>query len=149
MLIVTSEAYGKLTSATRAELLRAVLGDATSAPSLREEGAPDGSGFNWTNRVDLTPGQIEEFFARDLHENTVTGMRAIAKLGSPISSFSLERFGVTDMAAFQRSTTRRVRSITGDDQAFLLGWDEWDDGVGHYAVTPATLRSIQIYFEGK
>lgn len=149
MLIVTPEAYEKLSNATRAELLRAVLGDAPSAPSLREGGVADTSGYNWTNRVDLTPGQIEEFFAPGLHVNTVTGLRAIATLGSPISSFSLTRFGVTDLAAFQRSTTRRVRSVTGDNQAFLLGWDEWEDGVGHYAVTPATLRSIQIYFEGR
>ena len=147
MLIVTQEAYEKLSKSTRAELLRAVLGDPSSAQSLREDKSANSEEFDWTNRLDLTPGQIETFLSRDLHQNTVNGMRAIAERGSPISSVLLRELGVTDLAAFQRSTTRRVRSVSGDNEAFLLAWDDWNVGVGHYAVTPATLRSLQIYFE--
>jgi hypothetical protein len=55
---------------------------------------------------------------------------------------------VDDYSSFQRSTTRRARTVTGD-KAYLLAWDDWAkaaDGIGHYAVTPATHRSLRIYF---
>jgi hypothetical protein len=143
MLIVTKEAYSTLSSRTKAELLAAVFG----SPD-RGESAIEGD-FEWGGRVEFTPGEVEAFMeAFDDSSSVTRGLRVIAENGPRIHASMLDQAGVDDYSSFQRSTTRRVRTVTGG-KAYLLAWDDWakaDDGVGHYAVTPATHRSLCIYF---
>ena len=146
MMLITKTAYSKLQPATKADLLHVLFGSSAEPTSLAAS-AHDLSAYDWTDRVDLSPGQVEQFFERELHDNTVNGLKAIAELGPQVTTAALLAAGVDNLSAFQRSTTRRVRSVTGDADAYLLAWDAWEDGEGQYAVTPATYRSLRIYFE--
>ena len=143
MLIVTAEAYNTLSSRTKAELLSAVFG----SPG-RGDGAVQGD-FDWGNRVEFTPGEVETFMeAFEESASVLAGLRVIAEHGPRIHAGMLDRAGVDDYSSFQRSTTRRARTVAGD-KAYLLAWDDWtkaSDGIGHYAVTPATHRSLRIFF---
>lgn len=53
---------------------------------------------------------------------------------------------------FQSQTTIRTRTVTGDKEAFLLTWDDWDwneeEGLvsGRYAVSPVTYQSLRKFF---
>jgi hypothetical protein len=99
--------------------------------------------------VDLTPGQIEEFMS-GCSEETIAGLKVIAEQGPVIHASLLEGAGIENYGHFQGRVTKRTRTVTGDKDAFLLAWDDWSEapnGVGHYAVTQATFRSLRIYFE--
>ena len=140
MLIVTKKVYHSLKPRTKAELLAAVFGSAG-------ENADMGNAFDWEKRVSFSPGEIEEFMST-LSEETKAALKVFAENGSKIHASLLDGTGIDDYASFQRSTTRRTRTLTGGKD-FLLAWDDWDeadDGVGHYAVTPATYRSLRIFF---
>lgn len=142
MLVVTRDAYNKLKPRTKAELLAAVF--STSTPTTELDGA-----FDWEKRVDFSPGQIEEFMST-LNEETTEALRIIAETGPYVHAGALDSSGISDYAAFQRSTTRRTRTLTGNGDDFFLAWDDWpqsENGIGRYAVTPATHRSLRIFFE--
>ncbi len=139
MLVVTPDAYNRLKPRTKEELLAAIF------PTEKTEYDED---FEWDNRVDLSPSQVEEFM-KTLNDETKAALKIIAERGPQIHASLLDRSGISDYAAFQRSTTRRTRTITGSGENFLLAWDDWregKDGVGRYAVTPVTFRSLRAFF---
>jgi hypothetical protein len=106
------------------------------------------SDVDWTDVVDLTPGQVEEFMA-GCSEWTVKGLRVIAERGEKVHGSALREAGIENVGHFQGAVTKRTRTITGDRHAFLFTWDDWSaqpDGVGHYFVPAATVRSLRIYF---
>jgi hypothetical protein len=155
MLVVTREAYNKLGAKTKAELLSAVFG--TSGPSsAMPSGETGGIEIDWENVVNLTPGDIEEFIdeASSMYDGTVAALKVIAEYGPIVHSSLLKAKLIQsngepwfeELAVFQRSTTRRVRSVTGGKHDYLLGWDDWKNGEGHYAVTDVTHRSLRVYF---
>lgn len=142
MLVVTKEAFNKLRPRTKDELLAVVFSNEALIPELDEA-------FNWSNRVDFSPGQIEEFMST-LNEETTEALRVIAESGPYVHATLLDDSGIADYASFQRSTTRRTRTMTGESDDFFLAWDDWpeaENGVGRYAVTPATHRSLRIFFQ--
>ena len=146
MLIITPEAYHKLKQRTKVELLEAIFG---SAAPQSEDPDFDPSNFDWEGRVDLTPGEVEEFMAT-LGRETTQALHVIAEHGPAVKASLLDATGIESYASFQRSTTRRVRSITGGKNNFLLAWDDWsavEEGEGKYAVTNTTFRSLKIFFE--
>ncbi|MEO5951158.1 MAG: hypothetical protein ABIQ44_01700 [Chloroflexia bacterium] len=138
MLIVTKKVFNTLKPRTKEELLAAVFSTNTAPFEVDEA-------FDWENRVDLTPGQVEEFM-RTLNAETTAALRVIAENGPYIHATELDNTGIADYASFQRSTTRRTRTVTEDGDAYLLAWDDWENGVGKYAVTPRTHRSLRIFF---
>jgi hypothetical protein len=84
-------------------------------------------------------------------EETIHGLLAIAELGPVIHASRLNpTFNQDTYRYFQGAVTKRTRTITGDKDACLLAWDDWDkssDGIGHYAVTMTTFHSLRRYFE--
>jgi hypothetical protein len=155
MIIVTKSAFNRLSAKTKTELMSAVFGTSLSSLPLPDD--VQMSDFDWSNRAKLTPGEVETFIddSTNMHAGTIKGLEIIAEFGPIIHSSQLleklkDEAGVAlidDLGTFQRSTTRRVRSVTGDKSAFLLAWNDWVDGEGYYAVTAETHRSLQVYFE--
>ena len=157
MLIVTKDAYNRLGVRTKAELLSAVFSEQTSLQAEDANRAENSAIIDWNEVVDLSPGDIEEFIdeATSMYEGTIEGLRLIAEHGPILHHSFLEKRLIqpdgepwfSDLATFQRSTTRRVRSVTGGKHDYLLGWDDWDqDDGGHYGVTNETHRSLRVYF---
>lgn len=76
------------------------------------------------------------------------GLRLIGEQG-PVIAVTVLIENDINPRRFQSGTTRRVRALTGDRRAYLLGWDDWsaaEEGKGRYAVTPITHQSLQRYF---
>lgn len=147
MLTITAEAYNRLNPKTQAEVLRVVFGSPSTPPRKTESFDPDD--FDWTNVVDFSPGQIEEFMST-LGEETTAALRIIAANGPNVLADTLLESGIEGFPSFQRSTTRRTRSITGRKHDFLLTWNDWEnlpDGEEQYAVSATTHRSLRIFFD--
>lgn len=147
MLTVTAEAFNRLGTRTQAELLKAVFGQEATRPAAADSFDPEE--FDWSEVVDLSPAQIAEFMST-LGEETTAGLKVIAELGPVIEACLLDETGIESYGSFQRSTTRRTRSITGGKSDFLLTWDDWEPkphGKGRYAVSAVTHRSLKIHFD--
>lgn len=147
-LILTKDDLSKLKPATRADLIANLL---TEAPDISRF-PRNTEDYDWDGRVDLTPEQVAEF-VEGCSPETVKGLELIAEEGPIIAADLLERAGIDNYGHFQGRTTKRVRTITGSKDAFLLAWDDWGSednqqyGCGHYAVTLATHRSLMTFFE--
>ena len=155
MIIVTKEAYNRLLPQTKTELLEAVFGasETSKLPGIE-------AGFtaeDWEDVACLTPGQVEALIddATSLYEGTRVALRLIAEHGPIVHSSLIKekfldpnglKYWPEDLGSFQGGTTRRVRAVTGNKHAMLLGWPEWTESEGYYGVTPETHRSLRIYF---
>jgi hypothetical protein len=142
-LMLNAKDLSKLSSAARAELAALLFPkDEASLPA----------GFDaddFEDVVDLTPGQVEDFM-QGCAEVTIAGLKIIAEKGPAIHASLLDDAGIENYGHFQGSVTKRTRTITKDKNAFLFAWDNWQDapdGIGHYAVTQETFRSLRIYFK--
>lgn len=146
LITLTAEELNSFSPSTRAE----ILGLAAVKPSFDTAGLP--SGFDeddFEGVVDLTPGQVEEFM-EGCSEQTIAGLRIFAEHGPVIRAKLLNKVGIENYGHFQGSVTKRTRTVTGERKAYLFAWDDWtehSDQVGYYAITPATHRSLRIYFE--
>lgn len=144
-IVLTANEISSFSPSTRAELMALVFPKAPPA----QTGFPEGfDADDFDSVVDLTPGQIEEFM-QGCSERTIAGMRIIAEHGPKIHAALLDAAGIENYGHFQGSVTKRTRTITGDKDAFLFAWDNWPEqpeGIGHYAVTQATYRSLRIFF---
>lgn len=111
--------------------------------------AENAEGFEWDDVVNLTPGQVEEFMA-GCSLKTIAGLRVVAEHGPVIRASLLNHAGIDNYGHFQGRITSRARTVTGNRNAFLVTWDDWDSeenaGIGRYAVTAKTYRSLRIYF---
>jgi hypothetical protein len=148
MLILTPEAYNRLSAKTKSEVLAAVFSASTPIARAGAE-TFDSTDFDWTAVVDFSPGEIETFM-ETLSTETKAALKILAEKGPVVRAELLLPSGIESYASFQRSTTRRTRSITGGKYDFLLTWDDWKDkpeGEGRYAVSSTTYRSLQIYFD--
>lgn len=158
MMIVTSEAYNKLSERTKAELLSAVFG--SEGPGQRPLGEEFGfSAKQWEDVARLSPGQVERLIdeATSLYEGTRMALQLFAEHGPILHSTFIKnhcldpngnKYWPDGLDKFQGGTTRRVRSpdVTGDKHAMLLTWPEWKNGEGYYGISPETHRSLRIYF---
>jgi hypothetical protein len=145
MQIILNEAdISKLKPTTRADLI--ALLRASESARLSENSQE----FEWDDVVDLTPGQVEEFI-QGCADETVAGLKVIAEHGPVFRANLLSEAGIENYGHFQGRVTKRARTVSGDKHAFLLTWDDWqseeNEGVGHYAVTADTFRSLRIYFK--
>lgn len=145
-IVLTSDDFTALSPSTRAELLATLSAKPRVDPSEFPEGftADDFEGV-----VDLTPGEIENFM-EGCSDQTIAGLKVFAKNGPVIHANLLDVAGIDNYGHFQGRVTKRTRTVTGDKDAFLFAWDNWQEvphGIGRYAVTKATYRSLRIYFE--
>lgn len=139
-IVLTESDLSRLKPSTRADIL-STLFPRTESSTARGE-------FDWTDVVDLTPGEVEHFMEGCAPE-TIAGLRVIAENGPVIHATLLQQAGLENYGHFQGRVTKRTRTVTGDRHAFLFTWDDWsqaEDGVGRYAVTDTTHRSLRVYF---
>jgi len=142
-LILTEDDLNKLKPATRADLIAILF------PAGLQQIANSSDGLSWDDVVDLTPGQIE-YLISGCSDQTIYGLKIIAEHGPKIHASLLDEAGIENYGHFQGRVTKRTRTVTGNKHAFLFTWDDWtsaeNGGVGHYAVTDKTFRSLRIYF---
>ena len=147
-IVIDQHDFSKLRPATRQDIISTLLSSAAASPSSPNH--PEG--FEWDERVDLTPDQVVEFM-RKCHPTTIAGLKVIAEHGPVIAANLLEEAGIDNYGHFQGTVTKRTRTITGNKHAYLFTWDDWsigenaERGYGNYAVTETTLRSLRSYFE--
>jgi hypothetical protein len=142
-LVLTIEDLNALKPATRADIVATLFRRAATA------GAASDNDIDWEGVVDLTPDQVKTFMSK-VSDKYAAGLRIIAEHGPVIRADLLEQAGIENFGHFQGRITLRTRTVTGDPDAFLFGWDDWttkeNDGVGHYGVTDVTHRSLRKYF---
>jgi hypothetical protein len=151
MILLTGDDLAAFSDATRAEILRRVsdvIGDLpTQSPlpaPLLSEAYRD---IRLDHVEDITFKRISKWM-EGLPAPIVAGVRIFAEQGPVIEASALLDAGI-NVRRFQSATTRRTRAITGDSDAYFLGWDSWrgaDDPKGRYAVSPITHQSLRRYF---
>ena len=140
----TERDFPKLSSSARREIVALV----TSAVVTNPETEPF-VGIDLTNVVDLTYGQVQKWMEA-ASPPTRKGLQVVAELGPVIRAKDLIDAGIANISHFQSRTTIRTRTVTGDKDVFLFGWDDWsvvEEGEGRYAVTATTHESLRRYFE--
>lgn len=152
MIGISRDQFHKLTPGTQAELMK-VWGQSVKpvsfGPSKAGAYGPEYDGIDMNDDVyDLTPKQIQKWM-ENASDKTKAGLRVIAEFGPVITASQLTDAGVENLPHFQSRTTIRTRTVTGEPDAYLLGWDDWsevDEGEGRYAVTPITHQALRQYF---
>lgn len=149
MIILSETDFKELHPATQADVAALIARKfrVSSAPSLGDMG----DGLDYGGVVDLTLGQVEHL-VKGVNQRTRDGLKAMVKAGRVCSFSDLRGAGITEYGRFQAGLTKRVRTVTGLQGAFLFAWDEWeyDEGgsviSGRYGFTPATYASFSAYF---
>ena len=147
-LILSKDDLTNLSASARTEILD-YLG---SRISVKEP--PAGSeyeDFYMSDVVDLIYSQVREWMEA-ASDKTKRGLRVFAEQGPIIHAKALTEAGITNLPHFQSRTTVRTRTVTGNKNAYLLGWDDWDEaeeGEGRYAVAYGTYLSLRRYFHLK
>jgi hypothetical protein len=149
-IVLTSDDLRKLSEAARNEILALALGrDAGEAPPPEADSYGSGyGGIDMSGVVDLSFRETQKWMVA-ASDQTKAGLYVFAAKGGVVSAKDLTDAGIANLPHFQSRTTIRTRTIKGDRDAFLLGWDDWsrvEDGEGRYAVTPKTCRSLRRYF---
>lgn len=149
-IVLTQDDLSRLQPATRADLLATLLEEPVDTSRF----PPDTEDYDWSHRVDLTDEQVATFI-EGCSTKTIAGLRVIAEKGPVFPADALEEAGIENYGHFQGRTTTRVRTVTGDESAYLLAWDDWGSeynqqfGCGSYAVTLATHAALRRYFASK
>ncbi len=150
-VVLTPDDLRKLSEAARHEILALALGrEAGEAPPPADAGVygRDYDGIDMSGVVDLSFRETQKWMA-GASDRTKAGLYVFAAKDGVVKARDLTKAGVDNLPHFQSRTTIRTRTIKGDRDAFLLGWDDWgrvEDGEGRYAVTPKTCRSLRRYF---
>lgn len=148
-IVLTPEDFRQLSKGARDEIVALVLGQGPE-PVPPATGPHDGeyAGIDMTDVVDLRFRQVQKWMAA-ASDQTKRGLYVFARNRGIVKAKMLTEAGIENLPHFQSRTTIRTRTITGDRDAYLLGWDDWtrvEDGEGRYAVTPTTYRSLRRYF---
>ena len=139
-ITLTIDDLTKLKPSSRADIIRTFF-----PPDRSSSGQDD---YDWDDVADLTPGQVEELIS-GCGEKTTSGLRIIAEHGPVIHASLLDDVEIESYGNFQGGVTRRTRTVTGDRHIRLFAFDNWPDqpdGIGHFAVSSTTHRSLKIYF---
>jgi hypothetical protein len=151
MIVLTAEDIAAFSISTRNEILRRLQETVGDMPNLGPSPAPNLSDayrdIHTSNLEDITFKRVGKWM-EGLSDQVRAGVRIIAEHGPVIEARLLREAGI-NVRQFQSATTRRTRAITGDGDAYFLGWNSWldaDDPNGKYAVSPITHQSLQRYF---
>ena len=152
MVVLSGDDLASLSAATRNEILSRLKSGQPTHPAPAAAPLPVGKeyeGIDLSDVADLTFKQVQTWM-EGASDKTKLGLRVIAERGPVIQSQALIDAGIENVAHFQSRTTIRTRTVTGDKDAYLLGWDDWteaEEGEGKYAVTPITHQSLRRYFQ--
>ena len=148
-LILSRKDFLRLSESTRAEIL-----DYLGSRSPEEERPVDdpdlGYGdFDMINVANLNYRQVRTWMEA-VSKWTKAGLRVFAEQG-PIVHVdalveALREEGSDSYSQFQSRTTLRTRTVTGNSEAYLLGWNDWENEEEQYAVTRKTYESLRRYF---
>ncbi len=151
-ITLTRDDLAQLSESARGEILALTLHapcrESASKPAA--PGADDAqfAGIDMTDVVDLSFRQMQKWMAA-ASGPTKAGLYVFATRGPIVHAKTLVEAGIDNLRHFQSRTTVRTRTVTGDRDSYLLGWDDWsrvDEGEGRYAVTPTTFESLRRYF---
>lgn len=149
-ILIERRDIDKLSEPTRKELLGLLLKDTAEPMQAEHYFSPEGP-------TDLTP-QLMKKFMSGVSTRTRDGLKVFAeqngraKMSDIVKALELEDWRQTK--GFQSGITRRVRSVSGDEDGYLLEWDESaavysDDEElvdGEWYLSPATTAALRIYF---
>ena len=148
-LILSKEDLFRLSEPTRAEILDYLGSPAAVERHTVENPDRDYDGIDMSYVADLTYRQVR-IWMQAASNWTKAGLRVFAEQGPVIHVNALvealKKEGSDKYSQFQSRTTVRTRTVTGNKELFLLGWDEWEGGEGRYAVTRQTYKSLRRYF---
>lgn len=148
-IVLTSDDLARLSLGAREEILTRLLGKEPGAAPPAVPSEPRYKGIDMTNVARLSYREIRKWMEA-ASDKTKAGLQVFAQRNGVVRAKDLTAAGIDNLAHFQSRTTIRTRTITGNRDAYLLGWDDWykvDEGEGRYAVTPETCRSLRRYFE--
>ena len=114
-IVLTSDDLSRLKPKTRADIINKLF------PS---DDVSDENDIDFEDVVGLSFSEVSEFM-NNVSEKYQAGLRVIAEDGPVIHASALERAGITNFGHFQGRITLRTRTITGNEDAFLFGWDNW------------------------
>ncbi len=141
----TEHDFPALSASARREIIALMTRAVVTTPATEEPF----TGIDMTAVADLTHRQVQKWMeAASLP--TKEGLRVVAELGPVIRARDLTAAGIENVPHFQSRTTVRTRTVTGDRDVYLFGWDDWsvvEEGEGRYAVTRITHESLRRYFE--
>lgn len=151
MIILTADDLASFSDSTRHEILRRLQTIVADMPSRARCPAPNSGDayhdIHTSNLEDITSKHMKKWM-EGLPNQVRAGVRIIAQHGPVIEARLLREAGI-NVRQFQSATTRRTRAMTGDSDAYFLGWNHWldaDDPDGKFAVSPITHQSLQRYF---
>lgn len=151
MIIITANDLALFSENTRAEILEKVRESfarpQNRAPFLAPTFDDTYDDIHISNLEDITFKRMTKWM-EGLSDQVRAGVRIIARHGPVIEARLLRDAGI-NVRQFQSATTRRTRAMTGDSDAYFLGWNNWldvDDPHGKFAVSPITHQSLQRYF---
>lgn len=151
MIVLTADDLAAFSDSTRDEILRRLRDAVGNVPSRAPLPAPDhGDAYHDIHASDLEDITFKRMkkWMENLSDPVRAGVRIIAQHGPVIEARLLREAGI-NVRQFQSATTRRTRALTGDSDAYFLGWNKWldvDDPHGKFAVSPITHQSLQRYF---
>ena len=148
-LTLSKKDLSYLSPRTRAEILDYLSSPAAVERHTVENPDRDYDGIDMSYVADLTYRQVR-IWMQAASNWTKAGLRVFAEHGPVIHVNALvealKKEGSDKYSQFQSRTTVRTRTVTGNKELFLLGWDEWEEGEGRYAVTRQTYKSLRRYF---
>lgn len=148
-LILSKEDLFRLSEPTRAEILDYLSSPASVERHTVENADSVYDGVDMSYVADLTYRQVR-IWMQAASDWTKAGLRVFAEQGPVIHVNALvealKKEGSDKYSQFQSRTTVRTRTVTGNKELFLLGWDEWEGDEGRYAVTRQTHKSLRRYF---
>ena len=142
---LTIQDFVSLSPAAQAEIMAIWNGHPVEKPAPKLVVDADYTGIDMEDREDLTPKQIRKWMEK-ASDKTKDGLRVFAELGPIVTSQQLVDAGIDNLGHFQSRVTMRTRTVSGDPDAYLFGWNEWTDGEGLYGITEMTYRSLRQYF---
>lgn len=149
LITLTADDLSSLSLSTRNEILKLAGAAKEEAPSVTSHLGEAYKNVDMTGVSDLTFKQVQTWMEA-ASDKTKLGLRVFAEQGPVVRAQALIDAGIDNLPHFQSRTTIRTRTVTDDKEAYLLGWDDWDQveyGEGRYAVTPVTHASLRQYFQ--
>lgn len=150
LIVLTREDLARLSQGARDEILAQLAGGDAAPASPAAPLSPEYEGIDLTDVARLGFRQVQKWMEA-ASDKTKAGLRIFAEQQAGIvRAKDLRKAGIDNLAHFQSRTTIRTRTVTGDRNAYLLGWDDWgkvEEGEGRYAVAPETHQSLRRYFQ--
>ena len=142
----------RLSEPTRAEILNYLSSRSVEEDRPVDNPDPEFDEFDMTNVANLNYRQIRTWMEA-ASKWTKAGLRVFAEKGPIIGVRdlleALTKEGSANYSRFQSRTTVRTRTVTGNREVYLLGWndqDDWANDEGRYGVTLQTYMSLRQYF---